>query len=149
MRNWMPAAFLGLSVLLATPTVSFADGAAPAAEHAAAKHRIVVQVSDNDPKKWNLALNNVANLQKALGKDQVSIEVVAYGPGINMLKLDSKVGGRVGDAVAAGVKISGCQNTMHAMHLNKEDMLADISYVPSGVVELVERQEAGYAYIRP
>ena len=56
---------------------------APLAAHAqvAAKHRVVFQVSDNDPAKWNLALNNARNVQADLGKDEVEIEIVAYGPG--------------------------------------------------------------------
>ena len=54
---------------------------------------VVIQVSDNDPAKWNLALNNAANIQQALGKDNIEIEIVAYGPGLNMLKAESKVAG--------------------------------------------------------
>ena len=56
------------------------------------KHtRVVVQVSDADPARWNLALNNVKNLQDDLGAGNVEIEVVAYGPGIGMLKLDGAI----------------------------------------------------------
>ena len=54
------------------------------------KQRVVFQVSDNDPAKWNLALNNARNVQQDLGKDNVQIEIVAYGPGLNMLKAESK-----------------------------------------------------------
>ena len=64
----------------------------------AADNRVVIQVSDNDSGKWNLALNNARNLQTALGKDNVDIELVAYGPGIAMLKADSLVGNRIEDA---------------------------------------------------
>jgi hypothetical protein len=56
-----------------------------------AQAKVVFQVSDNDAAKWNLTLNNVRNVQTDLGADKVSIEVVAYGPGINMLKMDSPV----------------------------------------------------------
>jgi len=53
--------------------------AAPLAAHAQApaKHRVVFQVSDNDPVRWNLALNNARNVQTDLGKDEVEIEIVA------------------------------------------------------------------------
>ena len=49
------------------------------------KQKVVFQVSDNDPAKWNLALNNARNIQQDLGKDNVAIEIVAYGPGLAML----------------------------------------------------------------
>ena len=62
-----------------------------AAGFAQVKQKVLFQVSDNDPAKWNLALNNARNVQADLGKDKVQIEIVAYGPGLNMLKAESKV----------------------------------------------------------
>ncbi len=113
------------------------------------KEKLVLQVSDSDPKKWNLALNNAKNVQDALGRDKVEIELVAYGPGIDMLKLGSTAGNRVNDAVASGVKVVACENTMEAQKLTRADMLKSISYVPAGVIELMQKQRQGYAYIRP
>jgi len=108
-----------------------------------------MQVSDNDPAKWNLALNNAKNIQADLGAANVDIEVVAYGPGINMLKADSVVGNRVGEALGAGVKIVACENTMRNQKLAREDMLPKVDYVMAGVVELMQKQQQGWAYIRP
>lgn len=113
------------------------------------KEKVVFQVSDADPKKWNLALNNVKNVQEALGKDKVDVELVVYGPGIDMLKLESTAGNRVNDAVADGVRVVACENTMDAQKLTRGDMLKSIGYVPAGVIELIKRQQQGYAYIRP
>ena len=113
------------------------------------QNRIVVQVSDADPAKWNLALNNARNLQADLGAKNVEIEIVAYGPGIGMLRSESIVGNRVGDALGAGVKIVACENTMHAQKLVKTDMLDGIGYVGAGVVEIMQRQQQGWAYLRP
>ena len=111
--------------------------------------RVVMQVSDNDPAKWNLALNNAKNLQADLGASNVDVEIVAYGPGINMLKADSAVGNRVGEALGAGVAIVACENTMRGQKLAKEDMLPKVGYVSAGVVELMQKQQQGWAYIRP
>jgi len=112
-------------------------------------NKIVFQVSDADPGKWNLALNNAANVQHDLGKDNVTIEIVAYGPGIGMLKMDSTVGARVSTALDSGVAVVACENTMKAQKLTQQDMLPKIGYVPAGVVELMKKQQEGYAYIRP
>lgn len=125
-------------------------GAVPAFAQAAGAHnKVVLQVSDADPAKWNLALNNAANLQKDLGMDDVEIEIVAYGPGIGMLKAGSPVGARVSSALQSDIRIVACENTMAAQHLQKADMLAGIGYVPAGVVELMQRQQQGWAYLRP
>ncbi|MFZ2649107.1 MAG: hypothetical protein WA210_03275 [Burkholderiaceae bacterium] len=112
-------------------------------------HKVVFQVSDADPAKWNLALNNASNVQQDLGKDNVAIEIVAYGPGIGMLKLDSVVGTRVAEAMRSGTSIVACVNTMTKQKLSRDDMLSKIGYVEAGVVQLMKRQEEGYAYIRP
>lgn len=149
LRSTLTATLFGFALVLGASGPAFAQTAAARPAHAAARHKVIVQVSDSDPQKWQLALNNVANIQKDLGRDKVEIELVAYGPGIGMLKLDSKVADRIKDAIAAHVKVNACQNTMRGQHLTKEDMLSDIGYVPSGVVEIMRRQEEGYVYLRP
>ena len=112
-------------------------------------NKVVFQVSDNDPAKWNLTLNNVRNVQQNLGAKNVEVEVVVYGPGINMLKLESPVSDRIADEVKSGVHIVACENTMKGMKLTKGDMLGTIGYVPGGVIELMKKEREGYAYIRP
>ncbi|MEO8739885.1 MAG: DsrE family protein [Casimicrobiaceae bacterium] len=119
------------------------------AQVAAQRNRVVIQVSDADPGKWNLALNNAKNIQTDLGATNVDIEVVAYGPGIGMLKIDSPVAGRIDEASAAGVKVVACENTMKGQKLSRSDMLNGIGYVQAGVVELMSKQQQGWAYIRP
>ena len=115
----------------------------------AKRQGIVIQVSDNDPAKWNLALNNAKNLQDDVGAANVEIEIVAYGPGISMLKLESPTGSRIADAAKAGIKVTACENTMRGQKLSKDDMLAGISYVPAGVTEIMKKQHEGWAYLRP
>ena len=118
---------------------------------AAGKKRqgLVIQVSDNDPAKWNLALNNAKNVQDDLGAANVDIEIVAYGPGISMLKLESPTGSRIAEAMKANIKIVACENTMHGQKLTKDDMLGGIGYVNAGVVEIMKKQSEGWAYLRP
>jgi uncharacterized protein len=121
----------------------------PVGAHAqAAKNRALFQVSDNDPARWNLILSNVANLKQGVGSEGAEIELVAYGPGLMMLKADSAVKQRIADALKSGVRINACQNTMEAMKLGPADMLPEIGYVPSGVVEVMKKQQQGWAYIR-
>ncbi|MHB8455591.1 MAG: DsrE family protein [Acidiferrobacterales bacterium] len=141
LRSLIVAFFVVLSAI-AIPTRA-------AEQPGQAGHRVVIQVSDNDPGKWNLALNNAQNIQDDLGKKNVRVEIVAYGPGLPMLKWTSVVGSRVGEAIAAGVKVAACETTMRKTHLTKGDMLPNLQYVPSGVTHIMKLQEEGYAYIRP
>jgi uncharacterized protein len=146
----MTARRIGMRFIVAGAAIlSLAVLSAHAQQITPQRAKVVIQVSDSDPAKWNLALNNAKNIQTDLGAANVDIEVVAYGPGIDMLKLDSTAGGRIDEASKAGVKVIACENTMRNQKLSKADMLNGISYVPAGVVELVSRQQQGWAYIRP
>jgi uncharacterized protein len=138
-----------INILAVALSLIFASLDTVAAEAPAAKERVVIQVSDADTAKWNLALNNAKNVQQAYGADKVDIEIVTYGPGIGMLKMDSVIANRIDESKKAGIEIVACQNTMKNMKLTADDMLPNTSYVPSGVVELIKKQNEGYAYIRP
>lgn len=138
----------GLATLVAL-ALAATIAATAGAQTVPQRNRVVIQVSDGDVSKWNLALNNARNLQSDLGERNVEIEIVAYGPGIGMLKLDSPVGNRIGEARDAGVKVMACENTMKGQKLVRADMLNGIGYVGAGVVEIMQRQQEGWAYLRP
>jgi len=116
---------------------------------AAGRQGVVIQMSDNDPAKWNLALNNARNIQQDLGKENVDVEIVAYGPGLNMLKFESEVGNRLAEASQAGVALLACGNTMKAQKVTEKDLHDGVKVVPSGVIEIMKKQQAGWAYIKP
>ena len=124
---------------------------APAVSHAqkGERYKVVFQVSDNDPAKWNLALNNANNVLHDLGKDNVDIEIVAYGPGLNMLKSDSKVAPRLAQALDQSVGLLACENTMTNTKVTRADMYSGIGYVKAGVIHIMQREREGWAYVRP
>jgi len=140
-------AFASLAGILLAAAVAFA----PAVSHAqkGERYKVVFQVSDNDPAKWNLALNNANNVLQDLGKDNVEIEIVAYGPGLNMLKGDSKVSARLAQALDQSIGLLACENTMHNTKTTKADMYNGIGYVKAGVVHIMQREREGWAYVRP
>lgn len=123
--------------------------AVQAQQRAAEHYKVVLQVSDADPAKWNLALNNARNIQQDLGKGNVDIEIVAYGPGLGMLKADSKVADRLAQALDSSIGLMACENTMRNTKTTKEQMYSGISYVDAGVVHIMKRQREGWSYIRP
>jgi intracellular sulfur oxidation DsrE/DsrF family protein len=120
-------------------------------------YRVAIQVSENDPKIMNLALNNAKNIADYYkGKGQkVAIEIVTYGPGLHMLRGDtSPVKQRIGEMSLALQEISfaACGNTQVNMARQESKdvpLLSEARVVPSGVVRLMELQRGGYAYIRP
>lgn len=120
-------------------------------------HQVVFHVDQNDPKVMNLTLNNVQNVTKyyeSIG-DTVEIEVVAYGPGLHMLRADtSPVSDRISTLSLEldNVTFAACGNTLRKMEQRAGttvELLDEAEMVPSGVVQLIMRQEQGWAYIRP
>ena len=125
------------------------EAAAQGTAQARTANRLVVQVTDGEAQRWNMALNNIRNLQSELGAANVEVELVAYGPGISMLKADATTANRISDAIRSGVKVVACENSLKALQLTKDDMHGQIGYVPAGVVEIMRKQQEGWAYLRP
>jgi len=122
-------------------------------------HRIAIQVDQNDPQVMNLALSNataVIEYYRAKNED-VELDIVAYGPGLHMLRADtSPVKDRIKrlkDMVLPGkVVFSACNNSKQGMEKAEGhaiSILPGASIVPSGVVHLMELQERGWSYVRP
>src|SRR6478736_6468875 len=120
-------------------------------------HRLAVQVDVNDPAVMNLALNNVSNAAQyysALGQ-KVEIEVVAFGPGLHMLRDDtSPVKERIKSIseTMPHVAFAACGNTRENMtraEAKEIPIVSQAKVVKAGVVRLMELQERGWSYLRP
>ena len=112
--------------------------------------KVVLSLSERDPARINEVLSNIGNIQKYYGADYVRIALVAYGPGIRaVLTSDSSVKPRIAGLVAIGVEVLACGATLESLRKNADDVLPGVRVVPNGIPELVERQLAGWIYVRP
>jgi uncharacterized protein len=147
--------------ILAVAAALAAGALAAAPAHAAdgKTHRVAFHVDQNDPAVMNLVLNNVSNLMEYYHEkgEQVQIEVVAYGPGLHMLREDtSPVKDRLkhlsSGTFPSSVKFSACGNTQKGMEKREGHaipIVPEATVVPAGVVRLTELQEQGWTYIKP
>ena len=140
---------------VAQSTQTAASPAAPGAEKKA--HRLILQVNSNEPAVMNLALNNAANAEqhyKSIG-EPVQIEIVTFGPGLNMLRDDtSPVKERIKSLAETSRSISfaACGNTRTNMSRAEQKeipLVSQATVVSSGVVRVMELQEQGWSYVRP
>ena len=137
--------------------VCFAIASACVALAAGETHHVAIHVDENDPQVMNMALNNVQNVTnyyESIG-DEVIIELVAYGPGLNMfVEGKSPVSERISvmSLEMENLSFAACGNT-HRNMVEKAGkdvpLMSEAVVVQSGVVRLIELQEGGYAYIRP
>jgi intracellular sulfur oxidation DsrE/DsrF family protein len=131
----------------------------PAAQAPAEKkeHHLILQVNTNDPAAMNLALNNATNVAQYYGElgEQVKVEVIAFGPGLHMLRDDtSPVKARIETMALSTPEVSfkACGNTQENMHKaeNKDiPIIPQAQVVKSGVVRIMELEEQGWNYIKP
>src|SRR5262249_37563635 len=112
-------------------------------------HRVVFEVTTPDAALWESVLNNVENLQEALGKQSTQIEVVAHGRGLPLLmKTNTALEERLRRIASSGVVFAACENTMRRLNVKKEDLLPLATTVDSGVAEVVRKQDAGWSYLK-
>src|SRR5271169_1689816 len=114
-------------------------------------HHIAIQIDQNDPQIMNMVLNNATNVIEYYRNknEDVNLDIVAYGPGIYMLRADtSPVQDRIKrlkDMVFPGkIQFSACNNTKQGMEKAEGhaiSVLPEAIIVPSGVVHLTELEE--------
>ncbi len=110
-------------------------------------HKVVFQLTTNDSKVWAGTIKNINHVIEALPDTQV--ELVCHSGGIQfILNKNTEDAKNIQALQAKGVKIVGCQNTLNGLNLTKDDLHPNIEVVPSGVAEVVLKQEAGWSYLR-
>lgn len=111
-------------------------------------HKVIMQLSSGDTLAWKMLMNNIKNL-KAAWEDKVTIEVVVNGPGISFLmKEKSTQSDRIIHFKSQGVAFMACENTLKERNISKESIIPEAGFVKSAAVEIILKQEQGWAYIK-
>jgi uncharacterized protein len=117
-----------------------------------AEHRIVLQLSDNDTSKQGLVISVAYNLLKLYDPDKVAIEVVAFGPGIDLLRPDNTNRKLIESLVAQGVRFDVCLNTVDTIEREtgkRPEIIPVATPVQVGVGQILFLTENGYTLVRP
>lgn len=125
---------------------------APLQDKPFAEHKIVLQLSDNDPRKQALVISVANNLLKFYDPDKVAIEVVAFGPGIDLLRSENPGRKQVESLIAQGVRFDVCENTVDTIEREtgrRPDIMRGATPVQVGVGQILFLTENGYTLVRP
>jgi intracellular sulfur oxidation DsrE/DsrF family protein len=117
-----------------------------------AEHKIVLQLSDGDAKKQALVLSVANNLLRAYDPDKVAIEVVAFGPGIDLLRAGSDRRKQVESLITQGVRFDVCLNTVDTIEREtgtRPEIIPSVTPVQVGVGQILYLTENGYTLVRP
>jgi len=152
-RRELFAAAAGFALISAIlPSAQAQTKAKPPEDKPFAEHFIALQISDSDPKKQRLVLSVASNLQKAYGQDKIAIEVVAFGPGIDLLRAESENRSLVDSLITQGVRFDVCGNTLDTIERETGQRPKTNPHaieVQVGVGQLLTLSEGGYTVIRP
>jgi intracellular sulfur oxidation DsrE/DsrF family protein len=147
----MKAAGLACALLLTPLSTALAEPAT-LPDKPFAEHRLALQLSDNDPKKEGLIISIANNLLKAYDPDKIAIEVVTFGPGIDLLRPENPNRQRVESLIAQGVKFDVCLNTVDTLERESGKRPAIIPLaipVQVGVAQILSLTENGFTLVRP
>jgi intracellular sulfur oxidation DsrE/DsrF family protein len=140
-----------MALLAAAPPYSRAQQV-PLQDKPFAEHKIVLQLSDNDVRKQNLVISVANNLLKFYDPDKVAIEVVAFGPGIELLRSESAARKQVESLIAQGVRFDVCLNTVDTIEREtgrRPEIMPGATPVQVGVGQILFLTENGYTLVRP
>jgi intracellular sulfur oxidation DsrE/DsrF family protein len=143
---------LAAAVTLALLPLTLRAQPAPLPDKPFAEHRVILQLSDDDSKKQSLVLSVANNLIKAYGPDKIAIEVVAFGPGIDLLRTENASRTRVESLIAQGVRFDVCVNTLDTIEREtgkRPAIIPSATPVQVGVGQILSLTENGYTLVRP
>lgn len=111
-------------------------------------HKVVVQLNSADTAAWGGVIGNIKNLSK-IWPDQLQIEVVVHGRALDFLVASkSHLVNDVEQLSKKGIMFSACENTMGKYGITKQMLIPAVFTVPSGVGEVILKQEQGWSYLR-
>ncbi len=127
-------------------------GADKAVERPFVEHRIALQLSDGDPVKEGLIVSISYKLLEVYGPDAVDVQVVAFGPGIDLLKVDNPRRQQIDSLIAQGVTFNICGYTLDTIERKtgkRPEINPKVKLVPAGVPFLLSLAEKNYTIVRP
>lgn len=101
--------------------------------------------------KWEMVLHNVQNLIRAVDASASQIEVLANAEAVKFYGAadPGEDGVRMKELARLGVHFVACRNALNGWGVRPEQLPPFVEIAPSGVLELIEKQAEGWAYIKP
>jgi intracellular sulfur oxidation DsrE/DsrF family protein len=112
------------------------------------KHKVVIQLNTADTAAWSSAIGNIKNLQK-IWPGNLVVELVIHGKALDLLvAAKTHLAKEVIEMSKTNVQFLACENSMRKYHIDKSELLTIANTIPSGVAELILKQEAGWSYLK-
>jgi len=112
------------------------------------EHKIVIQLNTGDTIAWAATMGNIKNLQK-VWPEHLNVEVVVHGMALDLLvTAKTPMAKEITELTKSGINFMACENSMRKHHILKTDLVSEAIPVPSGVAEVIIKQELGWSYLK-
>ena len=111
-------------------------------------YRMLFEVDSAQPAAWNMTLGAVAHIVKRVGIPPARLEVLAWGPGLQMLLKNAPDAMEVSILQMRGVRFVACQTSMRRLHIRTDQLAPGVAVVAGGMAELMKRHNAGWAEVK-
>ena len=113
--------------------------------------KVVFHLDENEVPRLVMALNNISNLLKEIPRTEADICLVANGSAVRLFEREHAAAHRlhVEELVSKGVRFLMCNNSLTNLKIDPGEILSGCEVIKAGIVELIQRQADGCAYIKP
>jgi len=109
--------------------------------------KIVMQLTSADTIVHKMLVKQLNNILSVA--PDTRIEVVCRGPGLSLLVQDkTTVSKQIESAALKSVDFVACSFSMKERNVKKEELLQLAKIVEAGIIEIVDKQNLGWAYIK-
>ena len=112
------------------------------------QHKIIFDISSSDTADHSTVIRQVNNVLKA--SPQTKIEVVFHGKAVYALvKEKTTLNDKIDELInKKNVVIAACNNSLIRLNISKNELLSSAIVVPVAMLELMDKQEKGWSYIK-
>ncbi|MGE4423151.1 MAG: DsrE family protein [Pseudodesulfovibrio sp.] len=104
---------------------------------------------DHESQALDIAISNIKNYLNAFPGEKPAVALVVNGPGVRLLDRDGEHAAQLNEVLALGAAVKVCNNALTHFNIAPERLCPGCEVVPAGVVEIVELQRRGFAYVKP
>lgn len=130
--------------LLCTAPLFSQEGSSPIDQET---HKVVFQLTSGDTLVHKALVKQIGHVLDAAPNSK--IEVVCHSGGLPFLvAAQTKQSAKIKELKNRGVAFYACENSMRDRNVTRQDLVEECGTVPSGIVEIIKKQEQGWAYIK-
>ena len=112
------------------------------------EQKFMIDVTSTDNKVYQSVLLTIGIMSKS--HPNSTIEVVAYGEAVPIFMKDrSPVAAQILEYTGnKNIVFTACEVSMELFNIKKEELLPGVGTVKNAIVDIVEKQKAGWGYIK-